>query len=275
MRYIKTLGPIALLFVACAPSAFASFTPVSIESQTNADIRTYTGGSNYPVAPTSITVATVPFELDTKGGQANSLGVIQGLPQGSTFIINTVIVDPTTIYTLMNSAFGVSGENIGSIEFKGAGGADAIFQIVEGDNIRDHFNGVFNNSATNIVANAFLNGSQDPNGPDRLDMQTFVLPASFASDTLTEIIFSSSTNAGDPNGEPFLAAVTAQTGVPEPSSAMLLGIGIMGLACYVYSPRRRGSTANDSSVCAPEEGNSEPKAGIPVKTRYALRTGVL
>lgn len=249
MRLIKTLGATALLFVALALPAFADYITIPIESTLiNADIRTYTDGGNYPVAPTNISVATVPFGLVADQGMANTLGVIQAPVGNSTFTIDTDVVDPTTVYTLMNSAFGALGANIGSIQFIGAGGSNATFQIVEGNNIRDHFNGSFNNSATNVVANPFLNGSQNPNGPDRLDMQTFVLPASFASDTLTEIIFSGS-NAGDPEGEPFLAAATAQTAaetVPEPASAISLGIAIMGLACFVYSRRRRSTATTES-----------------------------
>jgi hypothetical protein len=264
MKLIKTLGTVVLLFVALAPPAFASDISISIESLTNADIRTYTGGANYPVAPTSISVATIPFGLVTDQGAANTLGVIQTPGGSSTFTINTSVVDPTTIYTLMNSAFGASGANIGSIEFKGSGGSDALFQIVEGNNIRDHFNDGFNNVASNIVPNAFLSGSQNSSGPDRLDMQTFVLPASFSSDTLTQIIFSGS-NAGNPQGEAFLAAVTASTAqnvpVPEPASATLVGIGIIGLmCCVVLTNSAESRIANTGPEAGPHQGHSDTTA---------------
>jgi hypothetical protein len=238
MKTIKLLRAGALIPLALAAMtsmARADFISVPVGSQTNADIRTYTGGANYPIAPTNISVAGVPFQLVTLQGTANTLGVIQTPGVDSSFTIVTNISRATTVYTLMNSAFGQSGADIGTIEFKGQNSTnDVTFHIVEGDNIRDHFAGGFNNSATNIVSDPFLGGVQDPNGPDRLDMQTFVLPSGFASDTLTSIIFSG-TRDGNPQGEAFLAAATAQTldaEAPEPSSLTLLGIGAVGFAGY-------------------------------------------
>src|SRR5262249_797931 len=71
-----------------------------------------------------------------------------------------------------------------------------------GTNIRDHFNGSFNNFIAPGAPSATF-------GSDRLDEQTFVLPASFAGDTLTDIIVTG--HGGNPQGEAFLAAVTVLT----------------------------------------------------------------
>jgi hypothetical protein len=144
----------------------------------------------------------------------------------------------------MNSAYGNPGATVGSIEFKGVNGSDVTFQLIEGVNIRDHYNFIHENSATDVVYDAFLNGVQNPSGPDRLDMQTFVLPSSFATDTLSQIIFDG-INAGNPQGEPFLAAVTVAT-VPEPSSFVLLGI--IFSAGVAWRWLRRGGVAQISSI---------------------------
>jgi hypothetical protein len=245
---VTLLGAAALGLVLAGPGpARAGYTSVSLAALTNANIRTYTGGTNYPIAPTGISVAGVPFALVQFQGAPNTLGVIQTPGGTNSFTIVTDVPGATTVYTLMNSTFGVAGQEIGNIEFKGANGSDVTFQIVEGDNIRDHFNDGFNNSATNVVPDPFLNGSQNPSGPDRLDMQTFVLPSSFATDTLTEIIFSSSSSSGDPNGQAFLAAATVltpdATGVPEPASLVLLATGALGLLGYGWRWRKAARAA--------------------------------
>jgi hypothetical protein len=245
-RAIGMLAALSLL-VGSIGQAKAGFIPVSIGSQTNVNILTYTEGYNYPTAPANISVAGVPFDLITDQNTAGTLGVIQTPGGNSSFTITTSISRATTVYTLMNSAWGQSGANVGSIEFVGSGGENIAFQIVEGTNIRDHFNGGFNNSASNIVVNPFLNGVQNANGPDRLDMQTFVLPASFANDTLTQIIFNGS-NAGEPQGQPFLAAATVETAAPvtaapEPSTIALLGTAGVPFAGYYWRRRKQAVKA--------------------------------
>src|SRR5262249_2752008 len=121
----------------------------------------------------------------------------------SRFDIPTYVAGPTTVYTLMNSIFGTAGSDIATVEFRGLNGSDARFDLVEGTNIRDHFNGSFNNTIAPGTPSAAFGSS------DRLDGQTFVLPAAFATDTLTDIIVTG--HGGNPQGEAFLAAVTVQT----------------------------------------------------------------
>src|SRR5262249_29451347 len=146
----------------------------------------------------------------------NSLGIIQTPSGNSEFDIATNIPNPTTVYTLMNSAWGSFGADIATLEFKGAHGADASFDLVEGVNIRDHFNGGFNNTIAPGTPSANF-------GSDRLDEQTFVLPSSFANDTLKEIILTG--HGGFPQGAAFLAGLTVAT-ASGPSALVLLGSGV-------------------------------------------------
>jgi hypothetical protein len=204
-------------------------TSISIAGDVNSNVRTYTDGNNYPIAPVVNTVDGVPFQLVPLSKSANSLGVIQ-TPDGKTssFTIPAGVAGVTKVFTLINSTFGQAGIDVGSIEFKGMKGSDVTFQLVEGNNIRDHFQNVFENSATNVFKNPYLNGVQNPSGPDRLDMQTFTLPASFANDTLTEIIFKGLGKGTQ--GDPFMAAVTVETtsvAVPEPAT-LTLGATVLG-----------------------------------------------
>ena len=85
----------------------------------------------------------------------------------------------------MNSAFGVLGKQNATMEFTGSGGATYSVPIIQGSNIRDHFNGFFNNAIDNVSAVAALKGAEDV----RLDMRIFNLPAAFQTQTLTSIRF--------------------------------------------------------------------------------------
>src|SRR5579883_1237632 len=77
MQFSKLLWRAGLLFLALgtmSPSARAgNYVPVSIAALTNNDVRTYTQGYNYPVAPTNISVAGVPFDLSQYQGHPNTL----------------------------------------------------------------------------------------------------------------------------------------------------------------------------------------------------------
>lgn len=230
---------VAACLLACLASSSASqagFVSVAIDSLVNADLRLATAGNNYPIAPTTLTVGGVDFGLVPFGSSTDSLG-IYGMPFGNSGVsITTSIFNATTVYTLINSGFGTFDAVNGRIEFAGTGGAFASFDLKQGFNIRDHFQNVFNNIVTDptIVTANFGGGV-------RLDRQTFVLPVSFANQTLTAIHFIG-TNAGS-EGVPFTAGVTVETAevsaVPEPGSLTLLGLGSLGLVGFAR--RRRNA----------------------------------
>jgi hypothetical protein len=217
----------------------AATTAVPISAETNANLRTYNGGTSYPVAPTSLSVGGIGFDLAPLGTAADSVGIVQLMTTEETVTIPTNVANPTTVYTLMNSAWGSNGATIGTVTFVGSGGAIATFDLVEGTNIRDHFNGRFNNIATSVVSATF--------GNDRLDRQTFTLPSSFANQTLTQIILTGKgTDKAAGTGQPFLAAVTVSTSgtstgtnpVPAPAAALLCALG-SALAAWRF--RRRAT----------------------------------
>ena len=159
----------------------------------------------------------VPFALESRDGN----NVFWG---GQTDIaVNTFGV--TSVYTLISSAWGVAGANVGSVQFFGSNGSYFSQDLIQGVNVRDHYRGGFNNSIDGVSAVAAVD-----NGPGRagLDMQIFNLPGSFQYETLQTIRFTSA--GGNPEGAPFLAAATVNA-VPEPETwgMMLAGLGALAL----------------------------------------------
>ncbi len=225
----KTLSIVAPLLAACcvaAPAHASTYTALTLP-ELNANIRTWASGSDYvPLFPGVQTFNGVPFTLavDGSGNTVFNAG---------TFEIAANVAGATTVYTLINSAWGSYGATVGSLEFYGSGGAYARVDLVEGTNVRDHYNGGYNNIIDPQYAQLAFQGA----GGARLDEQTFTLPAAFATDTLTKIVFTNS--GGNPQGSPFIAAATVAA-VPEPASWALMLLGGFGLSVWA---RRRRATA--------------------------------
>jgi hypothetical protein len=233
MKFHSILGG-AALFLSAGISANAA--SVDLSALVNSDLTTYSGGSNYPPNGGPLTVAGVPFQLATIGSN-NDTAVIQGsIDPGvsQTYVIPVNEADVTNVFTLINSAFGSLGTDIGALVFKGALGETFTYTLTEGFNVRDHFNDGFVNTATDLA------GTANFGALDRLDMQSIILPAAFGSDTLTEIDFQSFGQAG--NGSPFVAAITTSTETPLPAAMPLFatGLGVMG---WLSRRRKRKGTA--------------------------------
>ncbi|ARN83179.1 hypothetical protein [Methylocystis bryophila] len=203
-----------------SPAAAAS---VDISGLTNADIQGYTNGSNYPLGGSTVTISGIGFQLTTLNGNPNSTGVIQTPSGDSSFTINVNQANVGTVYTLINSGFGVLAGQNGALVFADSAGDSYTYNLTEGDNVRDHYNGLYINTAPNIFGTAQFNGDV------RLDAQKIVLPVGFDSSTLTTITFEG-LNAGIAGGEPFLAAITTQTAAaPGPTP----GAGFAGIAALL------------------------------------------
>ncbi|MBS0190830.1 MAG: hypothetical protein U0573_02920 [Phycisphaerales bacterium] len=192
--------------IAIASPVLAGFVTLNLTPKVNSNIRTYTGGTFYPLGGQTRDFAGVPFALALLNGDANSFGVIQ-LPANNTLTTHSFSVNvfgATRVYTLINSAWGSFGANNGKVEVFGSAGAYAKFDLIQGTNIRDHYQGSFQNVLTDptVVTSKFNN--------DVLDRQVLVLPAAFRSQSITEFRFSG--NGGNPNGTgaAFLAGATFQ-----------------------------------------------------------------
>jgi hypothetical protein len=185
-------------------SVQAQFVSIDITAWTNVNIRTWTNGSQYPTGNRTLNVGGIPMYVTILNNDPNSLGVIS-LPGDGTlhaWDIPANVSGATALYTLMNNAWGVCGRNLGTIEVFGQNGSYASLTLIEGFNIRDHYNGGYCNTLTDPTAFAFTFGSV------RLDRQKLELPASFATDIITRIRFSGVGRR--PDGAAFLASLTLQ-----------------------------------------------------------------
>ena len=121
-----------------------------------------------------------------------------------------------TVYTLMNTDWGSTAAGLLSVTFTGSGGTTWTASLRGNINVRDYNNNVYTDAIdcglpnglgnTTTVA-AFNNGKGQ-----RLDMQIYELPASFAGKTLQSITITDGGAQGVQRS--FLAALTVSTNAP-------------------------------------------------------------
>jgi hypothetical protein len=240
MMRVRFSGGLPLLAAVAVIAAVAEAQgPVNISSLVNDDLTTYTNGSNYPQNGGLLTVAGINFTLSTIAPSSHTAVIQSSTTAGvlQTFSIPVGRFGVTTVYTLMDGAFGSCGTSVGELDFVGAVTPTFVYVLTEGVNIRDH-NMVsgFCQTATGVAGTASFGGEV------RLDMQQITLPAGFATDTLTAINFKSYGLAGA--GSPFVAAVdavgtgTTPPATPAPTSLFLALIGLAGAAVYLAWRKR-------------------------------------
>jgi PEP-CTERM motif len=223
---VMTSSAVALILSAgLAGAANATETQIDLSSLTNENIQTYTNGTNYPLAGSTVDINSASFTLSSIGG-ADTTGVIQANSSTDSFVIPINEAGYSIVYVLVNSAFGELGSTVGSLVFQDSAGHSDTISLEEGVNVRDHYI-TFNNVATEVY------GTAEYPGDVKLDAYEYLLPASFAGNTLTSITLNGGVDTGSPDGEPFLAGVTLATGaspaVPEPSTWAMMLLGFAGL----------------------------------------------
>ena len=221
---IKTILATAIMALGMCSGAIA-YTPVELP-QVNTNIKTWTDGARYsPYFPGESELGGVPFKLIQDSAGNNSFIGTLTIPVG--------IYGITTVYTLMNTAVGQSGAQVGTLTAMGSDGATQTFSLIVGDNIRDHFYGSYVNSISADYVTLNVVGSGQP-GTAHLDMQAFSLNSDFANQTLTSITFVSA--GGNPQGVPFIAGLTVSA-VPEPGTLLMWVAGISLFACRAKKHR--------------------------------------
>ena len=130
----------------------------------------------------------------------------------------------------MNAYSPGSGFETATVEFIATGGVTETFELVNGDNIRDFFQGNYANTLNNTpisdpsAENAFSitttgtdgggtgNTSTGSSGTYNIDEQDFALSSAFASQTLTEIVITDLGGARGGSDVPALLGITAESG---------------------------------------------------------------
>lgn len=217
--------------------AMLSWSQVNIDSYVNSNLQNYTHGSDYPIGGTSLTVGGVAFTLANYPG--GGTGVIQTPYQlsPSSFDVPVNVANPTTVYTLINSTWGIDGDTVGAVEFKATGGLDYTVNLIEGQDIRNHCNCGYNQIiGQGALGGTYLGTAYFGGDQVRFDELGFTLPSSFQSSTLTDIILHG--NNDYPNGNPFLAAATVASNA-TPIASPVGPIGAIAPTRTVLTARPR------------------------------------
>ncbi len=197
-------------------------------------------GAAIAAAPTNGNTGTGITFADWSGHYGLDEGGITTISTGSVALNNDASVN-----ALMNSFFGgAAGSTEATITFQNSNGDQATYSLIAGQTIRDYYNGIYNNalqgynSASGLgsvtaqpwwtTGDAANNGNGEPS--ERLDVQTFVLPSSWAGTDLTSMTINNPAGSGNDIAYSALQVVDGGASVPEPMSLALLGSALGGLA---------------------------------------------
>ncbi len=227
------------MLLAVTPAAFASFTEIDLSSVVNLGFQNswFINGSEFTPILGNTTgnqgtgipflVANTPdtsgqggdnnFWFGLWGGPSNQL---VGPPLSVTIPVN--VAGATTVYTLADNTFGVSGNEEFSVTFTPAAGSPITEEYVGANNTKD-YNLNCATTGCDSTPNAtywFIDSSDD----QWLQVVAWTLPGGFG--TLSSVTINQ-VSLGD--GAIFAGLTIGTSTVPEPASIALLGAALVGL----------------------------------------------
>jgi|HubBroStandDraft_5_1064220.scaffolds.fasta_scaffold123240_1 hypothetical protein len=210
------------LSMSIAP-AFAGDTQVNISNEANSTWcgEPYNQPINCSTFPTgSQTYNGVGFDIPTSNNAWFADVAAQGQSGQVSVKIPVNVKNVKTAYTLMNTLWGSKTKDLLTITFTGTGGASWTYEIIEGSDTRDYNNGNYLNTidcrlpsipTKTLGKTGSVSAFTNKKG-QRLDMQMFELPTSFAGQTLVSVTITD--NGGPEVQRSFLAAMTVSTSAP-------------------------------------------------------------
>lgn len=221
---MKTIASLA--FLALAGTASAQYTTLNYAADLNTarNDALIANGGTFPTG--AQTFDSVPFQIGN-GPNVNDpwawsgVHAVTGGP--ATLVIPVNIFGVSEAYSLINTFWGANGlPALAAITFNATNGVTYTKDLVGNDDIRDYNQWIWTNSINGITTKQVFNNNQS----QRLDMQTFALPAAFANETLLNITVS---DTGATDVQRLIVAGMTVKVVPAPASglAMVGGLGLL------------------------------------------------
>lgn len=206
--------------------------PLSAATYTTVDLSAYVN-SNVSINPATFPTGTgtgnqgtgIPFNVATFG---NAEGTWNPLFSSTGVVdVHVNISGQASFYALLNNYFGTPNADEYNITVKATNGDSVTYQSIGGVDTRDYNSNVFTNSIANTTFPWFDNGIGQ-----RFDLREFNLPASFATETVSDFIVTQI----NPTDSALFSGLTfsnvAFNATPEPMSIGLFagGLAVIGLA---------------------------------------------